>query len=236
MLIYMARTKRIGPPGVPQHITQRGNNRQACFFNESDYYFFLDTLHESLNRNRCCLHAFVMMTNHVHLLVTPRALHGTSLLMRDIGRKYVRYFNDTYGRSGTLWEGRFKSSLVDSERYCLACYRYIELNPVSAKMVVAPADYPWSSFHTNALGNTSDLIHPHPAWNALGQDSATRQKNYLALFDQALDPEDVEAIRFGARKELPVGSSEFKARIENMLKIKLGTGKRGRGARFNFKY
>ncbi len=218
-------------PGIPQHIVQRGNNKQACFFNESDYYFFMQTLFESLQKNECHLHAYVLMTNHVHLLVTPTEQHGISLLMRDIGRKYVRFINDTYGRTGTLWEGRFKSSMVDSERYCLACYRYIELNPVTAKMVRDPKDYPWSSFHTNALGLPSDLITPHATWLSLGGDDASRQAAYFELFSETLNRQDVEALRYGARKQLPVGSPEFKAKIESALSIKLGTGKRGKRKR-----
>jgi len=227
----MARKTRIDLPGVPQHVIQRGNNRQACFFNEGDYYFFLDTLYESLEKNECKLHAFVLMTNHVHFLVSPKERGGVSGLMMDLGRKYVRFINDTYARSGTLWEGRFKSSLVDSERYCLACYRYIELNPVVAKMVSAPGDYPWSSFHANALGKASDLIKPHQVWNELGEDAYTRQMAYHALFDRALNSQEIEAIKYGARKELPVGSPEFKEKIEKSLSIKLGTGKRGRSVK-----
>jgi len=223
----MVRATRIGLPGIPQHIVQRGNNKQACFFNESDYYYFIETLFESLKKNECQLHAYVLMTNHVHLLVTPTEPQGTSSLMKDLGRKYVRVINDTYGRTGTLWEGRFKSSMVDSERYCLACCRYIELNPVTAKMVGDPRDYPWSSFHTNALGLTSDLITPHPMWTALGSNDSERQAAYLELFSTALDRRDVEALRYGSRKQLPVGSAEFKASIESALSIKLGTGKRG---------
>jgi len=230
----MVRAARIGLPGIPQHIVQRGNNKQACFFSESDYFFFMEALFESLKKNECHLHAYVLMTNHVHLLVTPSAPQGTSLMMMDLGRKYVRFINDTYGRTGTLWEGRFKSSMVDTERYCLACYRYIELNPVTSRMVRDPGDYPWSSFHTNALGLTSDLITPHPMWTALGNTESERQAAYLKLFSETLDRRDVEALRYGSRKQLPVGSAEFKASIENALSIKLGTGKRGttKGVRY----
>lgn len=227
----MTRKQRIGLPGVPQHVVQRGNNKQACFFNEADYYFFLATLYESLENNGCLMHAYVLMTNHVHLLATPNTTDGISLVMRDLGRKYVRYFNDTYGRTGTLWEGRFKSSMVDSERYCLSCYRYIELNPVAAKMVLAPEDYPWSSYHTNALGQTSDLLAPHATWLSLGNNDTGRQKAYRKLFDEKLTTEDIEALRYGARKQLPVGSVEFKEKIESALSVRLGTGKRGRRKR-----
>ena len=232
MIRPMSRKQRITLPGVPQHVVQRGNNKQACFFNEADYYFFLAALYDGLENNACQLHAFILMTNHVHLLVTPTTKDGVSLLMRDLGRKYVRYINDTYGRTGTLWEGRFKSSMVDSERYCLACYRYIELNPVVAKMVPVPEDYPWSSFHTNALGETSDLIFPHATWLSLGETDEERQKAYRELCEEKLSADDVEALRYGTRKQLPVGSPEFKANIESTLSVKLGTGKRGRPIQF----
>lgn len=224
----MARKSRIGLPGVPQHVVQRGNNKQACFFNEADYFYFLDTLYQCLEDNGCLLHAYILMSNHVHLLVTPETTAGISMLMRDIGRKYVRYFNDTYGRTGTLWEGRFKSSLVDSERYCLSCYRYIELNPVAAKMVLVPEDYPWSSYHTNALGEDSDLVTPHATWLSLGKNDDCRQMAYRELFKVRLSTEDIEALRFGVSKQLPVGSVEFKAKIESAISVRLGTGKRGR--------
>ena len=228
MIYLMVRKPRIGMPGVPQHVVQRGNNKQFCFYNEADYYFFLTVLYEALEKNACRLHAFVLMTNHVHFLVTPSTKDGTSGLMRDLGRKYVRYFNDTYGRTGTLWEGRFKSSLVDTERYCLACYRYIELNPVAASMVPVPERYPWSSYHTNALGETSKLLTPHSTWLSLGSTDDARQRIYRELFKEKLPAEDIEALRYGLSKQLPVGSLEFKAKIESELSIVLGTGKRGR--------
>jgi putative transposase len=142
----MPRPVRLNLPDIPQHITQRGNNRQACFYSNEDYRLYLDLLHEACRNHDCSLHAYVLMTNHVHLLMTPSTPEGVSMVIRDLGRDYVRTINKTYRRSGTLWEGRFKSSLVDKARYCLTCYRYIELNPVRAGMANHPADYPWSSF------------------------------------------------------------------------------------------
>ncbi len=224
----MARKPRIGLPGVPQHVVQRGNNRQPCFYNEHDFIRFLEILHQALLVNDCALHAFVLMTNHVHMLVTPKSGDGVTRLMRDIGRSYVRYFNDTYRRTGTLWEGRFKSSLIDSERYCLACYRYIEMNSVRARMVSEPAEYNWSSYHTNALGEPSDLITPHEQWIALGRDEHSRRQAYCALFSGQVSKEDLESIRYGMRKCLPVGGAEFRQHVETTLGIRLGTGKRGR--------
>ena len=142
----MARKPRLYMPGCSHHVIQRGNNREACFYDESDYKVYLDILKESSLKNNVAVHAFVLMTNHVHLLVTPSCERGLSKMMQSIGRSYVGYFNYTYGRSGTLWEGRYKSTLVDSENYVLTVSRYIELNPVRANMVEHASEYPWSSY------------------------------------------------------------------------------------------
>ena len=157
----MARLPRIVVPGQALHLIQRGNNRQPIFFSPDDYIKYLETLSQSAVRQCCSIHAYVLMTNHIHLLVTPDTEDGISLMMQDIGRNYVRYINQTYRRSGTLWEGRFKSALIDSERYLLTCSRYIELNPVRAGMVRVPEEYRWSSYHCNALGKLNPLIKPH---------------------------------------------------------------------------
>ena len=141
----MARKPRFVLPGYPRHVVQRGNNRQACFFDESDYRKYLDSLAEAAHKYHCQVHAYVLMTNHVHLLVTPTTDEGISQMMQSVGRRYVRYFNGVYRRTGTLWEGRYKASLVQTDSYLLTCYRYIELNPVRAEMVPDPGDYPWSS-------------------------------------------------------------------------------------------
>lgn len=224
----MARQKRLNIPGVPQHVVQRGNNRQPCFHNDADCQRFLEILHRACMDHDCQLHAFVLMANHAHLLVSPAAGDGVTWLMRDLGRSYVRYFNDTYRRTGTLWEGRFRSSLVDSERYLLACYRYIELNPVRALLVGAPGDYPWSSYHVNALGRHSDLITPHRQWLSLGNSHQARLKRYRALFERPLKAAEVERMRRGLRKGLPVGSASFKREIERKTGLRLSTGRRGR--------
>ena len=148
----MARLRRFALPGQPQHIIQRGNNREIIFAAEGDCRFYLDKLEEACRRFRCAVHAYVLMTNHVHLLMTPSDELGIGKVMQALGWVYVQYFNHTYGRTGTLWEGRYKSSLLDSEGYLLTCSRYIELNPVRAGMVGHPAEYPWSSYRHNALG------------------------------------------------------------------------------------
>lgn len=224
----MPRPKRLNIPGIAQHVIQRGNNRSPCFVTSSDYLHYLQTLRESCEKHECSLHAYVLMTNHVHMLITPLKGDAVSKLMMDLGRKYVRYFNDTKDRTGTLWEGRFKSSLIDSVEYCLACYRYIEMNPVRAKMVETPGEYEWSSYRTNALGSRNRMIKPHSNWLALGRDLNERTVAYRRLFDIELNQEKLFNIRYGIVKGLPVGSKEFKRNIERELGIKLGTGKIGR--------
>lgn len=170
----MARKARFNLPGIPQHVIQCGNNREPCFYAEADYDRYLVDLSEAANHNACRIHAYVLMTNHVHVLVTPMCEYGISHLMQDLGRKYVRYINQRYRRSGTLWEGRYKSSLIDSEAYLLACMRYIELNPVRAHMVEHPGEYRWSSYACNAHGRNDRLIVPHPTYGALAADAARR--------------------------------------------------------------
>lgn len=224
----MPRPPRINVPGYPQHIVQRGNNRQACFWQDSDYRLYLRLLSAACRRHQCALHAYVLMTNHVHLLLTPELHDGVSLVVRDVGRDYVRLFNKTHNRSGTLWEGRFKSSLVDADSYCLACYRYIELNPVRAGMVRHPAHYRWSSYRANAEGESSRLLTPHPAWHALGTSVDACHQAYRGLFSSTLDPQKVEALRYGLRKGLPTGRDGFKSQIEQSLSVRLGDRRIGR--------
>ena len=149
----MPRKPRFNIVGIPQHVIQRGNNREPCFYSEQDYQRYLKDLSDSAKKHDCRIHAYVLMTNHVHLLVTPMVEHGISNMMQALGRRYVYYINKNYQRSGTLWEGRYKASLIDNERYLLTCMRYIELNPVRAKMVEHPGEYPWSSYQANAQKN-----------------------------------------------------------------------------------
>ena len=224
----MPRPARLNLAGIPQHITQRGNNRQACFFANSDYKLYLSLLTKACRKHQCMVHAYALMTNHVHLLITPEIPTGVSLVLRDLGRDYVRQINKTYQRTGTMWEGRFKSSLVDSETYCLACYRYIELNPVRAGMVKHPSEYRWSSFNANAHGGLSGLLTPHESWLTLGDDEVCRQTAYRELFRETLDQRQIENIRHGVQKGIPTGNTRFKRKIEVALSIKLGDGKRGR--------
>ena len=224
----MARKPRFNLPGIPQHVIQRGNNRDPCVLGEQDHQRYLADLHEALTRNDCRLHAYVLMTNHVHLLVTPMADHGVSHLMQDVGRKYVRYVNHTYGRSGTLWEGRFKASLVDSEAYLLVCMRYIELNPVRAAMVEHPGAYRWSSYGQNAYGRSDRLLSSHPLYTALGLDAPRRQEAYRELFRHHIDAALTHEIQEAVNQELVLGRDRFKERIEEMTTRQTRPRKTGR--------
>jgi putative transposase len=158
----MSRKARFNLPGIPQNIVQRGHNRESCFYGEEDYHCYLDNLQEAAIRNQTHIHAYVLMTNHVHLLATPENPYGISHMMQDLGRKFVRYMNRRYRRTGSHWEGRFKASLVDDEAYLLTCMRYIELNPVRVGMVSHPGEYRSSSYSANATGQTPGIIDYHP--------------------------------------------------------------------------
>ncbi len=213
----MARLPRYVIPGQPQHIIQRGNNRQLIFAAEADYPFFRNALVEAANKHGLSIHAYVWMTNHVHLLATPGFDDSISKTFQSVGRRYVQYFNYTYKRSGTLWEGRYRATVVDSERYLLTLMRYIELNPVRAGMVDMPQDYPWSSYRRNALGEggpNADWLSSHEEYSRLGQDDADRQKAYQALFAAAIDQGDLAEIRDCTHKGWALGGQRFRAEIE----------------------
>ena len=184
----MPRRARLSLAGIPWHIIQRGNNRAVCFHAEEDYRRYLDDLAEQSRRFGCAIHAYVLMTNHVHLLLTPQKTDSAGQMMKHLGQRYVQYVNRAYRRSGTLWEGRFRSCLTQSEDYVLACYRYIELNPVRAGMVRHPRDYRWSSFHANGDGKQDALVSPHEQYMGLGRNEAARRQAYRALFKAHLDP------------------------------------------------
>ena len=183
----MPRRTRIHIDDLPLHIVQRGHNRAACFFDDQDRLAYLDWLGEALTRERCRLHAYVLMTNHVHLLLTPDEAERVPQVLISVGRRYVQYINATYGRTGTLWDGRYKSSLVQAETYLLLCQRYIELNPVRAGLVTDPAHYRWSSYRANALGEPNALLRPHPLYMAIGAEDNARRAAYRDLFGGALD-------------------------------------------------
>lgn len=213
----MARLPRFVLLGHPQHVIIRGNNRDPIFTADEDYRFFLDKLLDACKKHQCDIHAYVLMTNHVHFLMTPHHENGISKTIQMLGRYYVQYFNYTYRRSGTLWEGRYKASLIDSEAYALICYRYIELNPVRANMVSHPAEYPWSSFRANALGGNDKLLTPHPLFLALGNTDVERQIAYQSLFKAHLDDKTLEEVRAALNKAWVLGSADFKDKIAGLL-------------------
>lgn len=212
----MPRRPRIHLDNVPLHIVQRGHNREPCFFAEEDYHAYLHWLGEALTKERCALHAYALMTNHVHLLLTPAKAEGIPKLIIALGRRYVQYINKTYKRTGTLWDSRYKSSLIQAETYLLSCQRYIELNPVRAAMVDDPAHYRWTSYRTNGLGQHSAILTPHSLYMALGEDEEARKKAYRALFRAQLDKAAVDDIRLALNQSQPLGNERFYARIEKL--------------------
>lgn len=224
----MPRQPRLILPGVAVHAIQRGNNRIACFGTDGDYLLYLLHLRELADKFDCAVHAYCLMTNHVHLLMTPSSTGSCASLMRDLGQRYVQYFNRHHGRTGTLWEGRFRSCVAESARYVLACYRYIELNPVRAGMVDHPARYRWSS-HASNIGLRKDpLISPHPEFAALGSEGNARHEAYGGLFDQALEASTLDAIREATNGGYPLGSEVFKDGIEMSTGRRIERGQAGR--------
>lgn len=224
----MARLPRLDLPQVPQHIVQRGNNRQPCFVADEDYLEYCGDLADAAIHCGCAIHAYVLMTNHVHLLVTGAERGAISRMMQRLGRRYVACFNTRYRRTGTLWEGRFKTSLIDSQRYLLCCYRYIEMNPVRASMVTDPARYRWSSYRHNALGEPDGLVTPHPLYLRLGPEPAIRRTAYRALFADALSEQELADIRAHVQQQKALGTSRFQAEIESLLARNVAVRPRGR--------
>lgn len=204
--LFMPRATRLFRDGTPVHLVQRGHNGAACFTCDSDRRLYLQWLGEALAAEDCALHAHVLMTNHVHLLVTPARAQSLPRVMISLGRRYVRHVNEMNQRSGTLWEGRYKSSLVTADPYLLACYRYIELNPVRAGLVARPSTYRWSSHRANALGRDDPLLKPHPSHEALGTTEEAKLRAYRDLFDTHLEPQTVDAIRTALRRNLPLSA------------------------------
>jgi putative transposase len=216
-------------PGIPQHVIQRGNNRQPVFFAEGDYHYYLECLWEAAAKHGCQVHNYVLMTNHVHLLVTPTKADALAGTMHDVGRRYVQQrVNFVYGRSGTLWEGRYKACLVDAARYFLTCCRYIDLNPVRAGIAVQPGDYRWSSHRHYAFGISNEHLVIHDEYAALGSTPAERQEAYRRLFRECFDARGLEELRTSINRGWPLGSEQFKDGIEATLNCQARPPKRGR--------
>ena len=227
----MPRRPRLALPNIPQHIIQRGNYRQACFYAEEDYRFYLEWLREFALKSYCRIHAYVLMTNHVHLLLSAARPESPGALMKALGQKYVQYVNRTYRRSGTLWEGRFRSCITQEDSYLLSCQRYIELNPVRANMVEHPAEYRWSSYRGNAQEEPDPLLTPHAVYLALGQDTASRAAAYRELFRYQIEPGLVDEIRRATNGNYALGSPAFAKQVSAALGRRVTPGKSGRPRR-----
>ncbi len=224
----MARQPRIDVAGFPQHIIQRGHNRSDCFFQDDDYHQYLDFLSAAVEKFDCQVHAYVLMPNHIHLLATGETNGALASLMQSVGRQYVGYVNQTYMRSGTLWEGRFRSALIESERYFLACCRYIELNPVRAGMVREPGDYAWSSYRHHTAKRRLRWIEDHDAYRELGRNNKVRAVAYRDWVAQGVDDAELQAIRDHTNKGRVLGSADFQAQISAILDRPVGIVPRGR--------
>ena len=224
----MPRPIRLDLPDIPQHIVQRGVDRRPCFVLEAHYREYLHFLREEADRFGCEVHAYALMCNHAHILATPRVTGGIGQLMQSLGRRYVGFFNFSMGRTGTLWEGRFKSCLVDSEAYVLRCYRYIELNPVRARVVDCPGAFPWSSFACNGEGRPDPLVTPHRTYQGLGSSLEERLAAYCAIVGVGCAESEADEIRAMTSRHRAFGSDAFKRELEAVHRRPMGLVKRGR--------
>lgn len=224
----MARLPRLVVPFQAHHVIQRGNNRQVIFRDDDDHRFFLATLHDAAILFKVAIHAYVLMPNHLHLLVSPFDMGGLGRMMQSVGRYYVPYFNSKYGRVGTLWQGRFKASIIDSENYLMTCYRYIELNPVRGGMVAHPLEFAWSSYAHHVGLRLDPIIVDHPLYWALGNTPFEREVAYKELLEQGLANEDLEQVNQAVLKGWALGSKDFQRVLEAQINRRVGQAKRGR--------
>jgi putative transposase len=224
----MARHPRLVIPHQPHHVIQRGNDRQLIFREQEDYQRFLGWLKESARFYSVAIHAYVLMPNHLHLLATPEDGDGLAQVMQKVGRFYVPWFNHKYQRYGGLFQGRFRTSLVDSERYFLTCSRYIELNPVRAQLAAAPLDYPWSSYAHHAGVRSDPLVTDHALYWSLGNTPFQREAAYIDLVQQGMSGEELDTINLAVLKGQPLGNDAFKAELERKTKRQILPAKRGR--------
>jgi putative transposase len=227
----MARLPRLSLPGCPHHVIQRGNNRQAIFSSPADYQFLLDLLEEQAKKNGVAIHAYVLMDNHFHLLVTPEAVDSLPRMMQAVGRRYVRYFNDSQGRSGTLWEGRYRSTLIQTETYLLACMAYMDLNPVRAGLAPEARDYPWSSYG-HYVGLRSDkLVTPHPLFWALGNTPFAREAMYADIVHAGVPAGQQAALTESTLGGWALGDAGFVADLQKRVERRVVKTQVGRPAR-----
>jgi putative transposase len=224
----MARHPRLVIPHQPHHVIQRGNDRQLIFREQEDYQRFLGWLKESARFYSVAIHAYVLMPNHLHLLATPEDGDGLAQMMQKVGRFYVPWFNHKYQRYGGLFQGRFRTSLVDSERYFLTCSRYIELNPVRAQLAAAPLDYSWSSYAHHAGVRSDPLVTDHALYWSLGNTPFQREAAYIDLVEQGMSGEELDTINLAVLKGQPLGNDAFKAELERKTKRQILPAKRGR--------
>lgn len=224
----MARLPRLTVPGLPHHVMQRGNNRQTIFAGPADYERLLGLFHDHARETGVAIHAYVLMSNHFHLLATPESSESLPKMMQAVGRKYVRYFNDRQGRSGTLWEGRYRSTLIQTDRYLLACMAYIDLNPVRGGMVAHPRDYPWSS-HAHYTGLRNDrLITPHPLVWELGNTPFAREAAYAELVNAGITSEQQSALTQSMLKGWALGETDFVADLQKRTARRVARAQAGR--------
>ena len=224
----MARLPRLTLPGFPHHLIQRGNNRQPIFLTPADYQFYLELVQEHATQFGVAFHAYVLMPNHVHLLATPGTQDALPKMMQAVGRRYVRRFNDSHGRTGTLWEGRYKSTMVQTERYLLACMVYVDLNPVRAGLVSQAADYSWSSYGHYAGLRIDPLITPHPLVWALGNTPFAREAAYVALVQQGVNTRQLQDLTQSALRGWALGDERFIAELQRQTPRRVVKGKAGR--------
>jgi len=224
----MPRAPRITVPGYPHHIIQRGNNRQPIFLKLQDYQFYLECLLDAKEQTQCRIYAYCLMRNHVHFLVEPSDPEGISRLLQSVGRRYVQYFNHRNGRTGTLWEGRFKSSLVGLENYLQACCRYIELNPVRARIVTRPRDYRWSSYFYHAEGREDSLLDENPWYLGLGNSPSQRQKHYRHIIAARTTEDELAFIRTNIQRGGVTAGKSFVQSLSRRLGQQLRLRPRGR--------
>jgi putative transposase len=227
----MARLPRLVIPNQPHHVIQRGNNRQTIFADADDHATFLEWLREAAKTFKVAIHAYVLMPNHLHLLATPSDETGLSRLMQWVGRHYVPYFNKKYARSGTLWEGRYRATVIDSERYFLACSRYIELNPLRAGLVNDPIVYPWSSFAHHIGAKADPIITDHALYWSLGNTPFDRELAYKGMVEMGLSDTDCHAITEATTKGWVLGSDDFKTKLKGQTPRRITPAKRGRPPR-----
>ncbi|HUR88436.1 MAG TPA: transposase [Ramlibacter sp.] len=224
----MARLPRLTLPGYPHHIIQRGNNRQAIFASPADYERLLGSMEEYAKKFGVAIHSYVLMSNHFHLLATPQDAQGVPQLMQALGRSYVRYFNNRQERTGTLWEGRYKSTLIQAERYLLACMVYIDLNPVRAGIAVDPAEYPWSSHHHYVGRRADKLVAPHPLYWEMGNTPFARELAYADLVRAGIGSQQQQALTNATFRGWALGEADYVEDLQRRTERRVAKGKAGR--------